>query len=253
MDLEDSVGRIMQAVDYLAAVFPGLGASEPFLAPRLAAITRVLNVATNSILCRQGTEAGVLQWLLEGQVALWQAGPNMNPAVIDVVQPITGITVAGGILGQAYAITAQAVAPSRVLEIQAAPFRQMTASRPALALELMRSISRDSVSAIWQIVDLKTRKTAERLGHYLLSLVADPDAVSAEYRLPFQKGMLAGKLGCRQENLSRAFSTLREFGVETHGSRVILTNIPALRAFSGAVQPADSASVAEAFSRAFEL
>ncbi len=48
-------------------------------------------------------------------------------------------------------------------------------------------------------------------------------------RLPFDKRLLAARLGCRQENLSRAFAALRGFGVETHGARVILHDIARLR------------------------
>jgi CRP/FNR family transcriptional regulator, transcriptional activator FtrB len=44
--------------------------------------------------------------------------------------------------------------------------------------------------------------------------------------------LLAARLGCRQENLSRAFAALRAFGVETHGSRVILHDIPRLKALA---------------------
>jgi hypothetical protein len=51
-------------------------------------------------------------------------------------------------------------------------------------------------------------------------------------RLPFDKRLLAARLGCRQENLSRAFAALRGFGVETHGARVILHDIAKLRAYS---------------------
>jgi hypothetical protein len=55
------------------------------------------------------------------------------------------------------------------------------------------------------------------------------ESVRADFRLPFDKGLLAARLGCRQENLSRAFAALRAYGVETHGSHVILHDIPRLK------------------------
>ena len=55
----------------------------------------------------------------------------------------------------------------------------------------------------------KLRTTAQRLGHYLLELAPDKTSNSATLRLPFDKRLLAARLGCRQENLSRAFATLR--------------------------------------------
>ena len=49
------------------------------------------------------------------------------------------------------------------------------------------------------------------------------------------KGLLASWLGCRAENLSRAFVALRAYGVETHGSRVLLHDVARLRAYAGAL------------------
>jgi CRP/FNR family transcriptional activator FtrB len=89
-----------------------------------------------------------------------------------------------------------------------------------------------------QVCDLKLRTTAQRLGCYLLALSTDPSANTASLRLPFDKRLLAARLGCRQENLSRAFAALRNQGVETHGSRVILHDIARLRDYS---EPDDNA------------
>ena len=79
---------------------------------------------------------------------------------------------------------------------------------------------------------MKLRSTAQRLGCYLLAMVEAPDAERAEIRLPFEKGLLAARLGCRAENLSRAFAALRAFGVETRGVRVILRDVGMLREFA---------------------
>ncbi len=85
------------------------------------------------------------------------------------------------------------------------------------------------------------RTTAQRLGCYLLELTQEPTENAVTFRLPFDKRLLAAKLGCRQENLSRAFAALRNLGVETHGARVTLHDIARLRdyAFAGAADTAD--------------
>lgn len=174
----------MQLLDYIALVLPGIVDADGVLAAQLAAISRVVSVAGDSILCQQGAAADYLHWLLEGQMALVQSDPSLGPAVIDVVRPVAGITVAGAVLGELYPVTAQALAPSRVLEVQAAPLRQLSKQKPLLAIELMRGMAQETATAIWQIVDLKTRKAAQRLGNFLLTLVEDPAAVTAEFRLP---------------------------------------------------------------------
>jgi CRP/FNR family transcriptional activator FtrB len=86
-----------------------------------------------------------------------------------------------------------------------------------------------------QVVSLKGRIAAQRLGTYLLSQVQEPIAATAEFRLPVSKGLLASWLGCRAENLSRAFLKLRAYGVETHGSRVSLHDVARLRDYAGPI------------------
>ncbi len=109
----------------------------------------------------------------------------------------------------------------------------------SLANTLLRSVSHEFRTMVRQVRDLKLRTATQRLGCYLLAQVKDGKAVKADFRLPFDKGLLAARLGCRQENLSRAFATLRAYGVETHGARVILHDIPRLKALAVPDDPAE--------------
>jgi CRP/FNR family transcriptional activator FtrB len=68
----------------------------------------------------------------------------------------------------------------------------------------------------------------------LAGLIKDPNESPARIVLPFEKRRLAAKVGCSEENLSRAFSALRPFGVVTERSVVIACDVPALRAFASA-------------------
>ena len=102
---------------------------------------------------------------------------------------------------------------------------------------MMRAMSAELGNMTRQVVDLKVRIAAQRLGTYLLSQVKEPTATQAQFRLPVPKGLLAAWLGCRAENLSRAFMSLRAYGVETHGSRVVLHDISRLQAYAGAIEP----------------
>ena len=127
-----------------------------------------------------------------------------------------------------------------LIRIAAAPMRAVVATRPAAAMVMMRAMSAELGSMTRQVVDLKVRVAAQRLGSYLLGLVIEPAAAQANFRLPVNKGLLALWLGCRAENLSRAFVALRKYGVETHGSRVALHDVVRLRAYAGVSEGAYS-------------
>ena len=183
-------------------------------------------------LFRQGSLPLVLFFLLDGLIALSSSVSDGSTAVVDVIRPMSDLVLASVIGALPYLQSAHAVTRSRLLAIQAGPLRALTEREPELAAPLLHAMSREVRGLVRQVRDLKLRTTTQRLGAYLLTLVDDPDALTAELRLPFEKGLLAARLGCRQENLSRAFASLRELGVETRGARVTLSDIPRLTAYS---------------------
>ena len=99
-------------------------------------------------------------------------------------------------------------------------------------MALLRSLSYRVRSLFLQIRDFKLRTIAQRLGCYLLTLTPNPPPPNAKVWLPFGRGLLIARLGCRQESLSRAFAALRSVGVETRGSYVALRDIPGLAAYA---------------------
>ena len=198
----------------------------------LAACTHEVSLPENHVLCRRGEEPQFLHVLVEGQVALWGESPDGSSAVVEVIRPPGYFVLATVLARLPYTLSARTVTPSRLLMIEIEGLHALLQREVPLANALLRAEARNFRSLVRQVQDLKLRTAAQRLGCYLLALTHDPDAQTADFRLPFDKRLLAARLGCRQENLSRAFAALRSVGVETHGSRVILHNVPALREFA---------------------
>ena len=206
---------------------PGLTTlrSVPVFAPlddglliQINAMSEVQIAAHGDRLCEQGMQPDILYFVLDGQVALSSTAPDGSIAVVEVLQAGQDFVLASVMSELPYVQSAHVVQRARLLAIQSAPLRSMVEREPELALALLRSLSVDFRSLVRQIRDLKVRTTAQRLGCYLLALVPDPNATEFGFRLPFEKGLLAARLGCRQENLSRAFASLRELGVDTWGA-----------------------------------
>ncbi|HSU07007.1 MAG TPA: cyclic nucleotide-binding domain-containing protein [Acetobacteraceae bacterium] len=210
-------------------VFAGLNDA---LLERINALSEVVTAAHGDRICQQGAVPDILYYLLEGQVALSTTAPDGSTAVVEVLQPGQDFVLASVMSLLPYLQSAHVVQRARLVAIKAEPLRVIIEREPELTLALLRSMSTDFRNLVRQIRDLKVRTTAQRLGAYLLALVPDPTSPTADFRLPFEKGLLAARLGCRQENLSRAFAALRELGVETHGARVTLREIPRLTAYA---------------------
>jgi CRP/FNR family transcriptional regulator, transcriptional activator FtrB len=222
----------MDTVIDLISAIPLFEALDASLHTRLESITEVVSAEPSEVLAQQGTMPECLYVLLLGQVALSSTAADGTNALVEVLHPVDHFVLAAVLTQLPHLMTARAVTRCRLLTIDSAGLLDLVAQEASLANALLRSVSREFRTMVRQVRDLKLRTAAQRLGCFLLALVPDAEAVKADFRLPFDKGLLAARLGCRQENLSRAFAALRAYGVETHGGRVILHDIPRLKALA---------------------
>ena len=188
----------------------------------LAAIAEPLVVEADTVLCREGDPPAALHLLLTGQVTLSGRAADGTSAVVEVIRPGGRFILAAVLTGRAYLMTARAVTPARLLRLPAEALRDLAATRPALGMALARAVAGDFRAMVLQVRDLKLRSLPQRLAYYLLQLTPTEMTPPVALRLPFDKALLAARLGCRPANLSRAFAVLRALGVETHGARVVL-------------------------------
>lgn len=206
--------------------------SQPSLI-RLGAITTLADIDDGVTLCREGDRADKLHVLLNGMVTLSAEAANGRSAVVEVVRPVRHLVLATVLAGLPYAVTAVTITPATLLVIGAAELQALLRDDPALGNVLMHAQALDFRAMVREVCDLKLRTAAERLGCYLLELSQEQQSRNNnQLRLPIGKQLLAARIGCRHENLSRAFASLRELGVETHGKRVILHDIQRLREFA---------------------
>jgi CRP/FNR family transcriptional activator FtrB len=250
----------MQSIDTLLRTVPGFAQMDSEALTHVTAEGELAEVEAGEVLFREGTRPDSLYILLDGQVSLTGTAPDASSTVIDILGAPSSFVRANVLSDEPYQMGAQAVAGSRLVRLPAGPMRRVVTAEPAAAMAMMRAVSSELANMTRQVVDLKVRIAAQRLGTYLLTQVKEPAAARAEFRLPVSKGLLAPWLGCRAENLSRAFMALRSYGVETHGSRVVLHDVSRLRAYAGAIEPlattasaGSEASIEKAFGDAFRL
>jgi CRP/FNR family transcriptional activator FtrB len=205
--------------------------ADPVL-DRLAAISKIVNVEEDTEICRQGEAADELLIVLEGQLAGFSTAPNGTTAVVEVIRSGETLGLAALLARLPRLLGVRTVTPSSLISIDAHGLLALVEQEPSLVTALLRAEANEFRALVRQVCDLKLRTTAQRLGCYLLALSTEKHGNATALRLPFDKRLLAARLGCRQENLSRAFASLRGFGVETHGARVILHDIASLKAYS---------------------
>lgn len=199
---------------------------------RLAAISKIVDAPAEVEICRQGASADELIIVVQGQLAGFSTAANGTTAVVEVIRSGETLGLATVLARLPRLLGVRTVTASRMLSIDATGLLALVEQEPALVTALLLAEANEFHALVRQVCDLKLRTTAQRLGCYLLALANEEKANTTAMRLPFDKRLLAARLGCRQENLSRAFAALRDFGVETHGARVILHDIAKLKAYS---------------------
>ncbi len=79
-----------------------------------------------------------------------------------------------------------------------------------------------------QVEQLKAQSGIQRVAEFLASLCPST-AGSHTIALPYDKALIAGRLGLKPESLSRAFAKLRAVGVEVRASHVVVNEVTKLR------------------------
>jgi len=168
--------------------------------------------------------------MLDGWVKIFLDTPSGEQTVLEIMK--TGETVAEAaiFLGMAYPASAEIADDARLLEIPAQHFLDMLRTENGLALTMMAALSKRLHYLIQHIEKVQAHSTPHRLAEFLLGLT-DAEAGPAELSLPYDKLLVAARLGMKPESLSRALAKLREVGVTTQGSRVRIADVAGLREF----------------------
>ena len=102
---------------------------------------------------------------------------------------------------------------------------------PEVAISILAATYVHLNSLVAQVEALNAQTGARRLAEFLLDLA--PCKVGAcEVLLPYDKVLIAGRLGMKPESLSRAFARLRDYGVAMKQSVAQIEDVVLLRSFA---------------------
>lgn len=191
-------------------------------------IAAIGSLPARQMLFREGEPADMLHCVLSGYVRVYKLDPDGREADVELYGPGDLIGASVVLDGGRYRATAQAAEPSLIARFDLKRVRDIAGRRTDLAMALANALSAQLSKAFASLADDRLHTAPQRVAHYLLSHCT-PDGKPASFRLPYQKSLLAGKLGLAPEALSRAFSMLRNHGVSVRGRLVHIGDPEALR------------------------
>ena len=205
----------------------GLGSE---LAARVEALSEVRTFSSNELVHQEGERGFAVFCVLKGLVRLTKMeAASGREADVAICEP--GETFGEYLLvdGARYATAARAVEGTSVALLDLAGIQELAKLYPDLQVSVARIMSRHLTEAFQCIGSDRLQTAPQRVANYFLRHCPD-GAVQITFRLPYQKRILAGKLGLAPEALSRAFAALSHAGVAVRGSTVSVSSVDSLKA-----------------------
>lgn len=176
------------------------------------------------LLFEQGTEADSFFVVLEGWVKIYRTTPEGHETVVTVFRRGEIFAEAAIFMGGRYPVSAETVTACRLLRVNGEKLRRVIFENPNLALSMLASASYHLKSLVEQIEQMKRMTGPQRLAEFLLRLCPGDDG-ACTVNLPFEKSLIANRLGMKPESLSRALGKLKPIGVSTERDAVSIDDI----------------------------
>lgn len=192
-------------------------------------------------LVREGEPADFLYVVIEGQVEVFDRYYNRE-TTIAILGPGSCFITAAVVLDRVYLKSVRSLTQARALLIPAAAVRRCFAQDAAFARALAIDLALAYRAVVKDLKNQKLRSGIERLANWLLVAHAEFGS-AASFTLPFEKKILAARLGMAPEVLSRAFATLAAYKVRVTGSNIEIGDLDALHKLARPIPTIDDASI----------
>lgn len=209
----------------MAPIFKGLN-DEAMKTLLSTAVTKTYSRGETLFL--QGDEADAFYVVLEGWAKVYRITQAGEEAVVGVFTRGQSFAEAAAFTNGKFPATCEAVTDGRFLRIPARQLYQTIASNPEVGLAMLASTSMHLHELIKQIEALKAHTGAQRVAEFLLSLT-NLEEGACTLMLPYDKALIAGRLGIKPESLSRAFQKLRSYGVMVKQNTAQIENLAVLQ------------------------
>lgn len=205
-------------------VFSGL---KPESLEVLLAQARAINLRPGSMLFRQGEPATSFFIIVEGWIKLYRITPAGDEAVLNVFAKGQSFAEAVTFTSGRYPAMASAVTRARLILIPADHIIDCIRKMPEVAIAMIASTSQHLQQMIGRVEQLTSQSGMQRVSDFLISLTSCVKG-KCTIALPYDKSLIAGRLGLKPESLSRIFARLRTMGIDVRASDVVVEDMATL-------------------------
>ena len=177
-------------------------------------------------LVREGDAADFLHVVVDGQVELFSQHRDRETTV-GVIGAGNSFIVAAVLMDRIYLKSARVLSQARILMIPADIVRRYFAEDAAFARALAIELAMAYRGVVKELKNQKLRSSLERLANWILAQDRQIGQ-GGRINLPFDKKVLASRLGMAPEVLSRSFAALAPYHVTVNGASILIGDHDAL-------------------------
>ncbi|MEX0350812.1 MAG: Crp/Fnr family transcriptional regulator [Paracoccaceae bacterium] len=179
----------------------------------------------------QEEEAKAVHVVLAGWVKLFRMSATGSEAVVSVFTRGESFGEAVALRNVPYPVSAEAVSPCDVMHIPSPVLLSLMREDAEIGISILAATFAHLHSLVAQLEQLKAQTGSQRVAEFLLNL-CDDESGACDVELPYDKMLIAGRLGMKPESLSRAFSRLKPMGVKINRNHAKISDISALRGYA---------------------
>ena len=175
-------------------------------------------------LFEQGEPADGFFCILEGWAKLYRLREDGEEVVVAIFSAGETFAEVAMFLGGRYPASCEAVSAARILKIDAANLRRAVLAEPQLAFDMLAAASMRLRELVDEIEQLKARSAPQRIADFFVKQ-AGLGSGSVRIALPYEKALIASRLGMKPESLSRALLRLLPVGVTVDRESVTIDDV----------------------------
>ncbi len=209
-------------------LFQGLA---PDALRRLVRDAEVLACSKRTVIFEQGQPVTHFFGVLSGWVKLFRLRPDGSEVIIEVFGPGESFAEGAICMADGYPVSAELVEDGRLLAVPVASYIERLREDPELVVRTFASLAVNLKRLVSRIESGSSLNSSQRVGAFLLHFCppASPGGGPVNVRLPYDKKLIANRLGMKPETFSRALASLRKHGVAVRGGKARIADPAALR------------------------
>lgn len=212
----------------------------PDFLQRLAQQSKIQSLQKGQILFVHEDRASRFYIITQGWIKLFRETLEGTQAVVDILNKDHMFGETAIFQDDLYPYSAEASEKAEVISLPLSLLKAEIEDNPKLALAMLSSMARFRRHQDQELEHRTLQNAPQRIGCFLLRLANQDSQGEVTIHLPYDKTLLASRLGMQPETFSRALAKLKaETGIMIKGSTITMESLEQLSCYSCAACSAE--------------